>query len=287
MSGPAAALLSGGTRLHLQHGPIDLIIGADGARATAFDAAYARFASVLDELVAELPLLRRPVTPAHAAPGGVIAQRMFGAVAPYAAAQPVTCMAAVAGAVADTVLAAMTEAADLRRAYVNNGGDIALHLTPGTQFTTAMAHPDGSDLGRITVSYPDPVRGIATSGRLGRSLSRGIADSVTCLAASAAKADAAATLIANAVDLLGHPAIARARADVVDPASDLGALPVVTGCGALGAADVTRALARGVETAQRAAACGRIAGAALFLQGQARAVGTPCITMAQRTREHA
>ena len=29
---PVAAILPCGTRLHLQHGPIDLVIGADGAK---------------------------------------------------------------------------------------------------------------------------------------------------------------------------------------------------------------------------------------------------------------
>ena len=48
---PAAVLLPCGTRLHLQHGPIDLIIGADGAkeiRAFAFKAATQRFETVLE-----------------------------------------------------------------------------------------------------------------------------------------------------------------------------------------------------------------------------------------------
>ena len=46
--------------------------------------------------------------------------------------QYITPMAAVAGAVADTILTAMLAAEPrLERAYVNNGGDIAFHLTPG------------------------------------------------------------------------------------------------------------------------------------------------------------
>ncbi len=38
-------------------------------------------------------------------------------------------MAAVAGAVADHILAAMIAGRRLAKAYVNDGGDIALHLT--------------------------------------------------------------------------------------------------------------------------------------------------------------
>ncbi|HOO40207.1 MAG TPA: hypothetical protein PK653_02085 [Syntrophales bacterium] len=51
-------------RWHFQRGPIDLVIGADGdARAVeaAHEAAWNRFESVLAELVAELPALRRAV----------------------------------------------------------------------------------------------------------------------------------------------------------------------------------------------------------------------------------
>ena len=52
------------TRWHLHHGPIDLIIGADGDAAAvqaAHEACWARFTTILDELVAELPKLRQPV----------------------------------------------------------------------------------------------------------------------------------------------------------------------------------------------------------------------------------
>ena len=68
----------------------------------------------------------------------------------------------------------------------------------------------------------DPVRGIATSGWRGRSFSLGIADAVTVLAATAAKADAAATIIANAVDLPNHAAITRVPAREIAPDNDLG-----------------------------------------------------------------
>ena len=121
-------------------------------------------------------------------------------------------MAAVAGAVADEICAAMAAAGDLDRAYVNDGGDIALHLTPGTAITAAIAARAGLP-DRVTIAHADPVRGIATSGWRGRSFSLGIADAVTVLARTAAEADAAATLIANAVDLPGHPAVARAPGD--------------------------------------------------------------------------
>lgn len=273
MTGPVAALLPG-DRLHLQHGPIDLIIGADGpARAQAFAAAAARFDGLLAELVAELPLLRAQVTPDLPAPQGPVAQRMHHAVLPHADAF-ITCMAAVAGSVADEILAAMTAAAPLARAYVNNGGDIALHLSDGTSFTSAMAGLDGCDLGRITIAASDGIRGIATSGAGGRSFSLGIADSVTTLARTAATADAAATMIANAVNLPRHPGIRRARACDLQPDSDLGARLVVTEVPPLSPEDAAQALDAGMAQAQDLLSRGLIAGAALFLQGQTRLAGT-------------
>jgi len=67
-------------------------------------------------------------------PEGVIAQHMFAAVLPYAQDTFITPMAAVAGAVAEEILLAMTGVADLDRAYVNDGGDIALHIGLDEQF---------------------------------------------------------------------------------------------------------------------------------------------------------
>ncbi len=210
MTGPQAAWLPDGRRLHLQHGPIDLILEAWGGPAAvreAYERAIARFEGLLQELVDELTELRR------AAPGplrGPVARAMAAATAAHRPAF-LTPMAAVAGAVADAICAAMAEGGGLERAYVNDGGDIALYLTPGTTITAAIAARAGLP-DRVRIGHADPVRGLATSGWRGRSFSLGIADAVTVLARSGAEADAAATLVANAVDLPGHPAIRRAPA---------------------------------------------------------------------------
>ncbi|ETX30546.1 UPF0280 family protein [Roseivivax isoporae] len=266
---PAAALLPG-DRLHLQHGPIDLVIGAEGDRRAAFAAARARFDTVLEELVAELPQLRRPVP--SPTPEGETARRMHAACLPHADGIT-TPMAAVAGAVAETVLAAMVAAAPLRRAYVNNGGDIALHIAQGAEYAAGIAAPDGTSLGTARIAAGDPVRGIATSGQGGRSLSLGIADAVTVLAASAAAADVAATRIANAVDLAGHPAIRRAPAATLRDDSDLGQVAVVTAVGLLDPEDIAAALDRGARAADAMRRAGLIAAAALFLRGSTRSTG--------------
>jgi uncharacterized protein len=277
MSGPLAALLPPGDRLHLQYGPIDLIIGVDperdGGRQRAFSAAADRFDGLLEELVAELPLLRRDLRPDAERPSGSVAQRMHAATLPFCGETFLTRMAAVAGAVADEVLAAMVAAEPLRRAYVNNGGDIALHLTGNARFTTAMATETGQDLGRIALAAGDGIGGIATSGTGGRSHSLGIADSVTVLAASAAAADAAATLIANAVDLPGHPDIGRVPASEIQPDSDLGDRPVVTHVGVLTPQEISGALASGIELAAAMLRQNRLVGAALFLRGEQRLTG--------------
>ena len=268
MIGPVAARLSG-ARLHLQHGPIDLIIAADGDRDAAFAAAWTRFQTVLAELVAELPLLRRPV---GQMPEGIIARRMFAAVYQHRTVF-VTPMAAVAGAVAEEILGAMCAATPLTRAYVNNGGDIALHLAPGTSYRLGVVGPTNSALGQVAIDQTDPARGIATSGQGGRSFSFGIADAVTVLARTAAQADVAATLIANAVDLPGHPAIIRRPANSLQHDTDLGGRLVVTQVGLLSDQDSDSALSNGEAIARHMLTQGQIHAAALFLNGQSRLVG--------------
>lgn len=270
---PQAAMLPDGKRLHLQHGPIDLIVDADGPdRLDALRAARLRFQTVLDDLVEELPVLRDRV--GSVVPNGAVASRMYRATIPHRPAGFITPMAAVAGAVADEVLAHMTSGRVLSRAYVNNGGDIALHLAPAASFRLAIAGQNGADLGRVTIRSDDSIRGIATSGRGGRSLSMGIADSVTVLAQTAAAADAAATLIANAVMLADHPSISRVPAVEIDPDSDLGERLVVTSCGRLRDSDRARALDNGARIATQMLRDGLIVGAALMLQGDTRTIGS-------------
>ncbi len=172
---------------------------------------------------------------------------------PFAADHFITPMAAVAGSVAEEILGAMLGAARLDRAYVNNGGDIALHLADGEQFTVGlMDRPDRHGVLRTTVVDADrPIRGVATSGRHGRSFSLGIADAVTVLARTASQADAAATIIANAVDLPGHPAIVRCPANELQPDSDLGARLVTREVGQLSDQEIEGALESGTARARQ------------------------------------
>lgn len=273
---PTVRALSGG-RLHLHHGPIDVILKAWGkpeAVETAYAVAEATFGTILGQLTEELVQLRQPAS-ANPDLAGPVASRMLVATRSFPD-HFITPMAAVAGAVADHLLAVMVDAAPLDRAFVNDGGDIAVFLGgKGDTITIAAAgHLDTGHLARLgDVHLVGPGRfGIATSGRHGRSFSLGIADAVTVIAADSATADAAATLIANAVDV-DSPCVRRQPASSLDPDSDLGHLPVTTGVEPLGRADRDAALAAGLRTAQTFIADGRIMSAALALHGAVEIAG--------------
>ena len=279
---PQIGFLADGRRLHLQDGPIDLIVEASGSEANiraGYAAAARRFTGLLDELCGELPLLRAAADPARCLLQGRVARRMHEAVAPFAADCFITPMAAVAGAVAEEILGAMAADAELDRAYVNNGGDIALHLADGEHFTVGLAdRPDAPGLLRTMIVHADdPARGVATSGRHGRSFSLGIADAVTVLARTASRADAAATIIANAVDLPGHPAVTRRAACDLQPDSDLGARLVTRDVGELSRGESGDALEAGADRARKLLAAGLIDGAALRLRDEMIVVGTRAV----------
>lgn len=282
MSGAAqATLLAESGRLHLHHGPIDIVARAWGSRdevVAAYRQAVTRFATILDELVEELALLRRPVTETGDRRGsvqpplGAVAQRMVAAVSAHRAVF-ITPMAAVAGAVADTVLAAMVDGRDLTKAYVNNGGDIAVHLGDGQRLTAAViGDPAIAVAGaEVELAWHEPARGMATSGWRGRSLSMGIADAVTVLAATAAEADVAATLLANEV-IARHPAVRRQPAHSVRDDTDLGDRLVTVAVSPLPAVVIDEALDRGAGRARAMIAGGHAIAAYFHLQGESRVV---------------
>jgi hypothetical protein len=272
-----AVMLPDGRRLHLNHGPIDAIVeawGEAGEVRAAYEQATISFRDVLPRLAKELPVLRWPLADTAPELGGPVARRMLAATWPFRNSF-ITPMAAVAGAVADHLLEAMLIGRRLSKAYVNDGGDIAFHLTRGERLTCGIV---GNVLapvvdGKIELASEMPVRGIATSGTAtkgtgGRSFTLGIADAVTVLAHDAAAADAAATVIGNAVDLPGHPSIVRCPASDMDPDSDLGTRQVTLAVGTLALPEVEAALAAGVAEAERLRQARLIYGAVLTLQGR-------------------
>jgi ApbE superfamily uncharacterized protein (UPF0280 family) len=264
-----------GERLHLSHGPIDVVLRAWGRPRDvrgAYEAACARFPAILPELCDELAQLRTPMAEAPSV-DGLVARRMVEACRPFAEVF-VTPMAAVAGAVADELLACMIAAAPLERAFVNDGGDIAVHVAPGHVLDIGVAGDFSRGAapllnGSLRLDAASGVGGIATSGARGRSFSLGIADAVTALARDAATADVAATLIANAVDI-DSPAIIRRPARELDPDSDLCDRPVTVSVGPLSPAEIEAALAGGLARAAGFQHRGLIAGACLMLAGQSR-----------------
>lgn len=274
---PTAWLLGDETRLHLQHGPIDLIIDAVGAMAEvkrAFRQATIAFESVLDTLASQLPTLRRVCGVGdNAVFHGDVARRMHVAVLPYSEFQ-VTPMAAVAGAVADHVLSCLISDRALNRAQVNNGGDIALYLSPASKFKIGICKAQNSTAHADTflIKPEDGIGGVATSGWQGRSFSLGIADAVTVLASSAAVADVAATLIANAVNLPHANGVTRAPAKSMQPDSDLGDRMVTIDVAPLSEISKKQALNAGVQCAKKLMTQGNIHSCYLHLQGQTKIV---------------
>lgn len=244
-----------------------MIVGIEGpGRDAGFARAAARFETLLDELVAELPRLR---VETGDSPKGETAGRMVRATDPFKPAF-ITPMAAVAGAGADTILRAICAGPGIDKAFVNNGGDVAFHICPGQIMRAAIAgHPTGT----ATLRHADPVRGVATSGWRGRSHSLGIADSVTVLAETAVMADAAATMIANHVDLPGHPAIERRPANMLAPDSDMGDRLVTNAVGALSNTEVAQALDAGAAFVRSLIDKRLVHSAHLTLQGATQTVG--------------
>jgi uncharacterized protein len=276
-------------RLQLRHGPIRVILRAWGDPETVRKAhrlVTRHFPKILPELGEVLPQLRKPSGSKPAKFESATAQRMADAVAPFAEVF-VTPMAAVAGAVAEEILRIMMAAGPLDKAYVNDGGDIAYSVAPGQSLTFGIAGDFSTGAvpvinGTLTIDDRLGLAGIATSGAQGRSFSLGIADSVTVLARTAAVADVAATLIANAVNIESKT-IKREKARSLDPDSDLGDQLVTTEIGRLKTEEVDAALDAGLLRAQDYLKRGLIAGACLMLRGEHRTIGAPLVAIEKST----
>jgi len=177
--------------------------------------------------------------------------------------------------VADAVADALVEEG-ATWVVVSNGGDVAVRLAPGESASVGIVPRVGAPepVARVRVTAGDGVGGVATSGLGGRSFTLGIADAATVFADRAVAADVAATLAGNAVDV-DSPAVERALAETVDPATDLRSRLVTRRVGFLSAAEVDRALDRGAAWAEAQVAAGRIRGAILTLRDRWRIVGWP------------
>jgi uncharacterized protein len=209
---------------------------------------------------------------------GPVAQSMFQSCAPYGLFDAifVTPMAAVAGCVAQEILAFLKEPG-IDKSWVNNGGDIAWYAPQQSLQSFNVGIPELSQSASIILRPVDQCWGIATSGWRGRSQSFGIADSVTVIAPSAGCADAAATLIANQVSLrhlvANHSQVVQKPANQIKDDSDLGDRLVTVNVGVLSGLEVASALEVGESFARLLVSRDWIRGAVLCLQGQFRVCG--------------
>ena len=265
-------------RFHLHQGPIDLIIDLVGSHEAVVQArsnAEFRFSSILKELVGELSRLRQATEKSNRFSGSTAA-RMWCATSIFEN-EFITPMAAVAGAVADEILASLCATPGLHRVMVNNGGDIALWGLPDEVFTVGVvsqpcANSPQMISGTVVIEAAAGINGVATSGWRGRSQSLGIADSVTVFADNAATADAAATMIANQVDVVS-PHVVRKPAQELYPDSDLEARLITLDVLQLNQSEITVAVDAGKRYAENLQSRGLIKGAVIALSNRYEVVG--------------
>ncbi len=170
-----------------------------------------------------------------------------------------TPLAAVAGAVADSVVLTSSEKERFDRMIFNNGGDIAIECRK----KESLPYLNVSGVKGQLMSLK--IKGIATSGLRGRSFSKGIADSVTVFAKSGAVADAAATYIANNV-IIDSPEIRYEFAHKIDDSTDLKGEKIVTYVGCLSESEQQEALCKGLNVADTLCRQGKIFAAFLRIK---------------------
>ena len=269
--------------VYIDHGPITMTLEARRNGCAFTEAAVAgaeRVLEVFGESAVYLEYLRRPVEKISSLPDGTpLAVRKMTESVMMLEEGDFTPLAAVAGTTADFAVEAMAaHGADY--ALANNGGDIAWHISRG-QSTPRDFLKVGliSDIngGRATHSLKinsfGEIRGLATSGLGGRSLTRGIASAVTALAPDSSRADAAATAIANAC-YCNDPAIEQCLAEELDYGTDIRGLTVTKSVGCLRSGSAELALEAGCRRAETLIGKGMIFGAVLFVAGAMQIVKT-------------
>ena len=178
-----------------------------------------------------------------------------------------TSMAAVAGTISDFAAKSMQEYG-ASYAIANNGGDIAFQVAQDEAESLRVGLISNINNGHVThvlkINSLDKIRGLATSGLGGRSLTRGIASAVTVLSSDSSRADAAATAIANAC-ICDDPAIYQCPAREIDYGTDIPDLLVTKAVGELQPGSVEKALRRGSDRARELLEKGMILGAVVFV----------------------
>ncbi len=178
-----------------------------------------------------------------------------------------TPMAAVAGTIADFVADFLFEAG-MTRVIVNNGGDIAIRLREGNGVSVGIR----DDLQKegfshvLSLDSAETSWGVATSGLGGRSLTRGVASAACVVSRDASIADAAATVVGNAV-CVEDESVLRREAVGMDPYTDLGRLMVTESVGDLSEEKKQEAIRRGMKKTRELMERKMIFGAFLSIKG--------------------
>ncbi len=181
--------------------------------------------------------------------------------------QLVTPMVAVAGTIAELVKDKVMELG-AEKVIVNNGGDIAVGLRGKQDVSVGVV----SDMGKNKIDFiknineKSQIRGIATSGFGGRSLTLGVASSVVVFAPFASRADACATVLANETCINDHR-IHKVFAKDIDPLTDIPDLMVTKYIEPLPAGLKEKAIEQAHILAQQYIKEGVICGAVICVQG--------------------
>ena len=137
-------------------------------------------------------------------------------------------MATVAGVIADEAVSAMVKAG-AGQAIVDNGGDIALHLTEPEEVGLYAGESKLTGLGFHCEPREDAFGICTSSGTVGPSISFGIADAATVVSGDVTLADACATLLGNLVGSRKEEVLRQARETVCSISGVEGAMVVVGG----------------------------------------------------------
>lgn len=258
----------------VDHGPVTMTLEAKRQGSPFTEAAIAgadKAIAVFNDLAVYLEIIRKPVSeigdiPVHA-PEAV--KRMIRSVRMLREPE-FTPLAAVAGTVSDLAAEEINKyGSDF--AMANNGGDIAWRVSDAGRESIRVALISDIKIGNKThgleIKSFGEIRGIATSGMGGRSLTRGIASAVTVLSENSSMADAAATSIANAC-ICDDPAIVQCPAEELDYGTDIKGLLVTKSVGDLKEESVSAAILSGKNRAEELIKCGMIQGAVIFVSGE-------------------
>lgn len=179
-----------------------------------------------------------------------------------------TPMAAVAGTIADAVADFLFERG-MTRVLVDNGGDIAVRCSDGEPVTIGIRPKVGDKIitHAVVLGCERTAFGVATSGLGGRSLTRGVLEAATIVAADAARADAAATAVANA-GYVEHSAVVQKFAEEIDPYTDIAGLEVTLNVGPLPEEKKHQAIHHAIRRAEELIQRKIIFGAFVSVQGK-------------------